>query len=87
MVNNIMAVIDFIIILIIVCKVWNLYVMRQYEKTKKEKESRLNYGYYVNNIKNLKLEGTGIDRNSDNDVAEAIKKIELLDSVGIKLDE
>lgn len=86
MVNNIMIVIGFILVLIVICKIWNLYTMKQYLNSKKNKLS-LTYGFYVNSTEKLKIVGVGSDENGDYDVAQAIKKIELPDNIRIRVNE
>ena len=44
----------------------------------------LTYGFYVDNLKFVEIEGTGNDENGDYDIAKAIKKIEMPDDVRIK---
>lgn len=82
--NDITIVICFIIAVIAVCKVWNLYTMKQYRETKKKRLS-ITYGFYSNSVEKPQIAGVGNDENGDYDVAMAIKKIELPDDVRIKL--
>lgn len=86
MVNDIAVVIGFIVILIAICKMWNLYTMKQYKKLKENRLS-LTYGFYVDNMTRLGIVGAGSDENGDYDVAQAIKKVELPDDVRIKVNE
>lgn len=87
--GDIIAVVVFIITLISVCKVFNLWVMKQYKKeqTLKENRSKLTYGCYINNIEKLELAGVGDDGNGDYDISKAIKKIEMPNSVRIRVNE
>lgn len=86
MANDIMVVIGFIVVLIAICKMWYLYTMKQYEKSK-ENRLRLTYCFYVDNMERLEIVGVGSDGNGDYDVAQAIKKAELPDGVRIKVNE
>lgn len=86
MANDIMIVIGFVVLLIVVCKMWNFYAMKQYEK-KKETRLSLTYGFYTDNLEKLEIVGVGSDGNGDYDVVQAIKKAELPDDVRIKVDE
>lgn len=83
MVNDMIIVIGFIVILIGLCKGWNLYAMNQY---KKQKDNRLNLVYSLNMNSENKIEigGVGIDENGDFNVSQAIKKIEMLNDIRIK---
>ncbi len=84
MIHDIIIVIGFIIAVIVICKVWNLYTMKQYNKSK-ENRSSITYGFYVNSMEKTQIVGIGSDGNGDYDVSKAIKKIELPDDVRIKL--
>lgn len=84
MIHDIIIVIGFIIAVIVVCKVWNLYTMKQYKKSKENRLS-MTYGFYVNSVEKPQIVGVGSDGNGDYNVAKAIKKIELPDNVRIKL--
>lgn len=86
MANDIMVVIGFVVVLIATCKIWNLYTMKQYEKSK-ENKLRLKYGFYVGNTEKLEIVGAGSDENGDYDVARAIKNAELPDDIRIKVNE
>ena len=83
MANEIVIVIGFIFTVAAMCKVWNLYAMKQYSESKGKKLG-LTYGFYVDNLKFVEIEGTGNDENGDYDIAKAIKKIEMPDDVRIK---
>ena len=82
--NDIMIVIGFIIIVIAMCKIWNIYAMHQYKKSK-EKRLGLTYCIDVNSTKKIQIVGVGNDENGDYDVATAISKTELPDNIRIKL--
>lgn len=84
MTNDIMVVIFFIIVMIVICKLWNFYMMKEYKKSRKNSLG-ITYGLYINGIGKPKLVGVGNDGNGDYDVAKAIKRIELPDEVRIKL--
>lgn len=84
MANDIIIVIGFIIAVIAMCKVWNLYTMKQYKKSK-ENKLNITYGCHINNVERPQIVGVGSDGNGDYDVVKAIKKIELPDDVRIKL--
>lgn len=86
MANDIIVVIGFIVLLVVICKVWNLYTMKQYKKSKANRLS-LTYGFYVDSSEKLGIVGVGGDENGDYDVAKAIEKIELTDDVRIKVNE
>lgn len=83
MINNIIIVSGFIVVLIGLCKGWNLYAMNQY---KKQKDDKLNLVYSLNMISEnkIEIEGVGIDENGDFNVSQAIKKIEMLNDIRIK---
>ena len=49
MANEIVIVIGFIFTIAAMCKVWNLYAMKQYSESK-EKKIGLTYGFYVDNL-------------------------------------
>ena len=83
MANEIVIVIGFIFTIAAMCKVWNLYAMKQYSESK-VKKIELTYGFYVDNLKFVEIEGTGNDEIGDYDIAKAIKKIEMPDDVRIK---
>ena len=89
MVNNIIIVICFIIIWTLICKAFNYMMMKQYKKNRKVKNNviGLSYGYYMDNIGELRLAGAGGDGNGDYDVPKAIKKTELPDDVRIRVNE
>lgn len=86
MVNDIVVVIGFVVVLIAICRMWNLYTMKQYKKSKAN-SLNLTYGFYADNTKGLGIAGAGSDGNGDYDVAQAVKKIELPDDVRIKVNE
>lgn len=86
MVNDIIVVIGFVVILLVICNVWNLYAMKCYKKSKENRLS-ITYGFYVDSAEKLEIVGVGSDGNGDYDVAKAIKKIELPDDVRIKVNE
>lgn len=83
MINNIIIVSGFIVVLIGLCKGWNLYAMNQY---KKRRDDKLNLVYSLNMISEnkIEIEGVGIDENGDFNVSQAIKKIEMLNDIRIK---
>ena len=78
MANEIMIVIGFVITVVAMCKLWNLYAMKQYGKAKADRLG-LTYGFYVDNMQSFEIEGTGNDENG-----KAVKKIEMPDDVRIK---
>lgn len=86
MADDIIVVIGFVVVLAIICKVWNMYTMKQYEKSKENRLS-LTYGFYVDSVGKLEIVGVGSDGNGDYDVAKAIKKIDLPDDIRIKVNE
>lgn len=85
MTNDIMAVVGFIVIVVVASKVWNLFMMRQYDRGRKE--SFVLNPHYGEDEEKLRLAGTGIDENSDYTVVEAIDRIRLSDSTRIKIHE
>lgn len=54
MANEIVIVIGFIFTIAAMCKVWNLYAMKQYSESK-EKKIELTYGFYVDNLKFVEI--------------------------------
>lgn len=86
MANDVMVVIGFVIVLLVICKIWNLYTMKQYEKSKENRRS-FTYGVYVDSAEKLGIVGVGNDENGDYDVAQAIKKVDLPKDVRIKVNE
>lgn len=83
MANEIVIVISFIFTIAAMCKVWNLYAMKKYSESKEERLG-LTYGFYVDNMQFVEIEGIGNDENGDFDIAKVIKKIEMPDDVRIK---
>lgn len=83
-VSDITVVIGFIIVTIIMCKVWNWYVMKQYMK---QRDNRLSFTqvFYEDDLEKIEIVGIGNDGNSDYDVSEAIRKIELPSDARIKV--
>lgn len=83
MMNDLIAVIVLVVVLIGLCIGWNLYAMNQY---KKQRENILNlvYRLSMNSENKIKIEGVGIDENGDFNVSQAIKKIDMLDDIRIK---
>lgn len=86
MLNDIIVVIGFIILVIVLCKSWNLYTTKRYLKSK-EYRLNLTYGFYVDNMEKLEIVGVGDDKNGDYTVSQAIKKVDLTDDVRIKVNE
>lgn len=84
MTNDIVVVVGFVVLVMAMCKVWNMYAMKQYNKLR-EKKLSMTYGFYVNNMEKPQLAGVGNDGNGDYDVAKAIQKIDLPDDIRIKL--
>lgn len=87
--EDIIIVICFVISFIVFCRVWNRWMMKKYERMKSENGDMkgIQYGSYIDNIKELELTGVGADGNSDYRVSEAIKKIKLPETVRMKIDE
>lgn len=81
---EIIAVVCFVIIFAVACVVWNLIMMKQYEKMQDEKLN-IEYSYYDNRKGSIELVGIDGDDNGDYDVSDAIKKIKLPDDVRIKI--
>ena len=58
MANEIVIVISFIFTIAAMCKVWNLYAMKKYSESKEERLG-LTYGFYVDNMQFVEIEGIG----------------------------
>lgn len=84
MTKDIVIVIGFIFAVIIICKIWSIYGIKQYKKAKKCK-SGLKYGLYIDKDVELKIVGTGNDGNGDYKISEAIKNIKMPSDVRIKV--
>lgn len=84
--KNYIIVIAFVILLFLFCIVWNRLMMNKYKKIQSQYK-HIVFGTYIDSISCLKLVGSGIDENSDNEVAKAIRKIKLSDDVRIKINE
>ena len=54
MANEIMIVIGFVITVVAMCKLWNLYAMKQYGKAKADRLG-LTYGFYVDNMQSFEI--------------------------------
>lgn len=69
------------------CRLWNMLMMRQREKARIIKESKISIMYEesIADFGDLKLEGTGNDSNSDYEFIQAVRMIELPDEVRVKI--
>lgn len=85
--KDIMIIIGFIITISILCKLWNYFMMKQYEKSKisAKDEKKMIYGTYIDRLEKLVLAGDCADRNTDYEFIEAAKRIAIPDNVRIKL--
>lgn len=83
MTNDVKVVIGFVILVILLCRAWSCFGIRQY---KKNKESKLELKYNAFAI-TPQIMGTGNDENGDYKVSEAIENIEMSGNVRIKLYE
>lgn len=84
--KDIIIVFGFVIFIVILCKLWNLIAMKQYEKNKVVKNNKnIKYGTYINSFEKLELMGINDDGNSDFAFIQAVKKIDLSDDIRIKI--
>ena len=84
--KDVFVVIGFILIIMLICKLWNIIMMKQYEKeSNTEINNIIKYGTYIEGFAKLELAGTGNDGNSDFEFKQAVKKIDVPDDVRIKV--
>ena len=85
--NNIAVVAGFVLVVLIVCKIWGVFIVKKYEKELNSNSvlSKIVYGEFIDKFKDLELKGCGDDGNSDFEVKDAIEKTELPDEVRVKL--
>lgn len=81
--NEAITVIIFILIVVLMCKVWNWYSMKNYKKIEGNRLG-LEYGFYMDTLKKTEIVGVGSDGNGDYEVSKAIKKIDMPSDVRIR---
>ncbi|WP_368262098.1 hypothetical protein [Blautia wexlerae] len=86
MTNDVKVAIVFVVMLILVCRAWSCFGVRQYKKNKKNKLN-LTYSVCADSAIKLGIVGIGNDENGDYKVSEAIENIELSSNIRIKLYE
>lgn len=86
MTKDIIVAICFVVVVLVMCKLWSIVMMKQYEKMKAVNISRGNLKYETafTNLDKLELLGVENDENSDSQFIQAVKKIELSEDVRIK---
>lgn len=82
--ENIIVVISFVVVLVELCRLWSLYIVKQYKKQNNNKLN-LKYSLYLNDETKIELVGIGNDNNGDYDVSQAIKKIDMPNNRRIKI--
>lgn len=83
--ENIIIVINFVVVLVELCRLWSLCIIKQYKKQNNNKLN-LKYSLYLLNDKTkIELVGIGNDNNGDYDVSQAIKKIDMPNNRRIKI--
>lgn len=87
MVINIIIFLGFIITVYLICKIWNVFMMRQYNKSKSKSMIKfiIDYDNYIDGKNKLILAGTENDNNNDYEFIKAVKKINLSEDVRIKI--
>ena len=76
----------FCILILITCKLWGIYVVKQYEKNKAAESRRgLKPEHYSCEIDELVLAGTGDDGNSDYEFSQAAAKIEVSENTRVQI--
>lgn len=84
---EIVIAIGFSVLVLFACKLWGIYVVKQYGKKKILIKSReLKPEYYSCDFDELTLAGVGDDGNSDYGFSQAVKKIQLPEDVRIWVD-
>lgn len=85
--TDIIIVGSFVIIVMILCKLWNILMMRQYDKAKAVKMNKFSAGYevYTSSFDKLKLASIGNERNTDFEFIQAVRKIDMSSDVRIKI--
>lgn len=86
MTSDIVAVMTFVVVILIVCKIWSNRVTKTYDSNE-QKPLGFVFEYFKDKIKGMTLSivGTGTDTNGDYTAPEAIKEIELSKKTRIKL--
>lgn len=76
----------FCILILFTCKLWGLYVVKQYEKSKIAKSRwELKPEHYSCEFGRLALVGTGDDGNSDYEFSQAAAKIEVSENARVQI--
>ena len=86
MTSDIIAVIAFVVVILIVCKIWSSRVTKTYDLNE-QKTLGFVFECFTGKTKEatLLIVGTGTDTNGDYTAPEAIKEIELSKETRIKL--
>lgn len=85
MTRDIVIAISFVIVVLILCVVWNYFVKKMYSV--KMMSASFSFDNILSDFNRFDLVGIGYDLNSDYDVAKAIKKIKPDDGLRIKIYE
>lgn len=84
--EEIIIAVVFCILILFTCKLWGLYVVKQYEKNKIAKSRReLKPELYSCEVGKLALAGTGYDGNSDYEFRQAVAKIEVSENTKVQI--
>lgn len=84
--EEIIIAVVFCILILCTCKLWGLYVVKQYEKNKIAKSRReLKPEHYSCEFGKLVLAGTDDDGNSDYEFIQAVAKIELSENTKVQI--
>lgn len=83
---EIIIAIGFCLFILLTCWLWGIYVVKRYEKNRIAKNRReLKPEHYSYEIGVLELAGTGDDGNSDYEFSQAVAKIEVSESLRVKI--
>lgn len=83
---EILIAIGFCLFILLTCRLWGIYVVKQYEKNKLAKSRReLKPEYYSCEIGELTLAGTGDDGNSDYEFSHAAAKIKVSEQTRVQI--
>ncbi len=84
--KDVLIVLGFVIVVIMLCKCWNMIILNRFEKNKTIKNNNtLKYGTYIDSFETLELVGAGDDGNSDFEFWQAVKEIEVPNDIRIKI--
>lgn len=84
--EEIIIAILFCLLILITCRLWGIYVVKQYEKNKMEKDRRaLKPEHYSCEVDSLALAGTGDDGNSDYEFSQAVAKIKVSEDTRVRI--